>query len=886
MPGVLFAHEETDFRCRPRNHVTVAATPATIHAVVVVVLAVVVCAVTVHVFVVATLTAVFVLTVAVVFAAVAVLTTTTGLTCSVLAATVVLIVTIVVKSPVVSWSCLTVYPPRPQLLGSQRFKGAPARPAMSLAGAPGVGGEAVQAPGSASAQAVGSALPESTAGFVELSPVHAKKPWDFYEALSADRAVSSVVHSSTSSSQGWAGDDNVEQSLLVYVEGFPNDPVEFELARSEGELPSPARSSTVVARFKPPPKGMECMAWQILTRVVEGKELMPDWARRYAQAATKRAKQRLAEESAVGGTGATRLGSASHTGPAPQEPPLEKNRPQAGGVSPTEPPWKKRKVELPWRESKVEPPWGGSKVEPPWRESKAEPPWKKSKAGPPWNKIKEEPSSEPGDASSQLPAFWRQDEEPPDWPADSGLASSACAEDELAQPVAEDGDILRRRRAAYVSTFLGFNDLSGIEPGFAEAVQQRGMAEDPRFEAARALQTNVVEHVRWRPTDTVDPASRDCIDHMRAILRDTNRDAARRGEYVPDTWDMFRGRVPRPHYLHRPGPGTASVGDLPRVSPRDFLEQAAKRSLQVVAFKKSTAGEESATQALRDKYSKLFEELPATTAQKFRSRQLNSADDRARAVVQLATALHAGEVAELDPDCTRWHLVAKAPGSASAPQDSPQFYCAPSGAPVLRPPEQCYEFGRPPLQAAGWSRFDYAGARTRSEIARLQRLLGGKRKRDHSDYEPDWPRQRHRCVVPCANAAEYEWVRTGEVVTLGELFMRLGEQFTCRKIYAFFRTLRLVALKRDKAATRAAPGSASAGSRPKVVGVTGGPLQASRIQSEFRKQDALVAEYVDLKGLTAEYVNEKGHALILREAINLKAAPTPPAPFLKPRKTC
>ncbi len=292
-------------RRRRRTHVTVAATSATIHAVVVV-LAVVVCAVTVHVFVVVTLTAVVVLTVAVVFTAVAVLTTTTGLTCSVLAATVVLIVTIVVKSPVVSWSCLTVYPPRPQLLGSQRFKGAPARPAMSLPGAPGVGGEAVQAPGSASAQAVGSALPESTAGFVELSPVHAKKPWDFYEALSADRAVSSVVHSSTSSSQGWAGDDNVEQSLLVHVEGFPNDPVEFELARSEGELPSPARSSTVVARFKPPPKGMECVAWQILMRVVEGKELMPDWARRYAQAATKRAKQRLAEESAVGGTGATR----------------------------------------------------------------------------------------------------------------------------------------------------------------------------------------------------------------------------------------------------------------------------------------------------------------------------------------------------------------------------------------------------------------------------------------------------------------------------------------------------------------------------------------------------------------------------------------------------
>lgn len=136
------------------------------------------------------------------------------------------------------------------------------------------------------------------------------------------------------------------------------------------------------------------------------------------------------------------------------------------------------------------------------------------------------------------------------------------------------------------------------------------------------------------------------------------------------------------------------------------------------------------------------------------------------------------------------------------------------------------------------------------------------------------------------NAVDYEWVRTGPVVTLGELFLRLGRDFSCRKIYAFFRTLRLVAVKRDKTARSAAPGSASAGSGSTVVGVSRGPLQATRIQSEFRKQDALVAEYIDLKGLTTEYVKEKGPALMLKEAINLKAAPLPPAPFPMPRATC
>ena len=136
------------------------------------------------------------------------------------------------------------------------------------------------------------------------------------------------------------------------------------------------------------------------------------------------------------------------------------------------------------------------------------------------------------------------------------------------------------------------------------------------------------------------------------------------------------------------------------------------------------------------------------------------------------------------------------------------------------------------------------------------------------------------------NAVDYEWVRAGPVVTLGELFLKLGRDFNCRKIYAFFRTLRLVAVKRGKSANSTAPGSASAGSGSTVVGLSGGPLQATRIQHEFRKKDALVAEYIDLKGLTAEYVEEKGPARMLKEAINLKAAPLPPAPFPMPRTTC
>ena len=79
------------------------------------------------------------------------------------------------------------------------------------------------------------------------------------------------------------------------------------------------------------------------------------------------------------------------------------------------------------------------------------------------------------------------------------------------------------------------------------------------------------------------------------------------------------------------------------------------------------------------------------------------------------------------------------------------------------------------------------------------------------------------CVVPCVDSVDREWVRGGAVVALGELFMRLGKEFSGKKIYAFFRALRLVALKRDKTATSKAPGSASA--KLKALGTSGGPCK-------------------------------------------------------------
>ena len=110
------------------------------------------------------------------------------------------------------------------------------------------------------------------------------QPADFHSALAADHAVSRVVRNFAKTSHGNTGNRHVEQSLLVHVEGFPGKPVEFELALHEHVGLSSARSHSLVACFKRPPDSMTAVAWQILMRVVHGKELIPGWARSYANA--------------------------------------------------------------------------------------------------------------------------------------------------------------------------------------------------------------------------------------------------------------------------------------------------------------------------------------------------------------------------------------------------------------------------------------------------------------------------------------------------------------------------------------------------------------------------------------------------------------------------
>ena len=66
------------------------------------------------------------------------------------------------------------------------------------------------------------------------------------------------------------------------------------------------------------------------------------------------------------------------------------------------------------------------------------------------------------------------------------------------------------------------------------------------------------------------------------------------------------------------------------------------------------------------------------------------------------------------------------------------------------------------------------------------------------DLAPDWRLQIFRVRVPCRGASDFERHRTGCAVSLGELMQALGKQFSAKEVYLFYRSLRIVALKRQK----------------------------------------------------------------------------------------
>ena len=151
----------------------------------------------------------------------------------------------------------------------------------------------------------------------------------------------------------------------------------------------------------------------------------------------------------------------------------------------------------------------------------------------------------------------------------------------------------------------------------------------------QAMKGRAVEHVRFRIVGEFADVSRLAVQ---LVMR---QEAFK---YLKDHSASFDTKV----LFSESPPGSARQISAV-MGPQAFVKAAHTRSLQVTRFK------DVREQSLRDEYKELLSEFPASTLEKVGKEQMKSPLGRGRAVSQLVS-LHAGEVVEVDPSRTTWHL--------------------------------------------------------------------------------------------------------------------------------------------------------------------------------------------------------------------------------------
>ena len=75
-------------------------------------------------------------------------------------------------------------------------------------------------------------------------------------------------------------------------------------------------------------------------------------------------------------------------------------------------------------------------------------------------------------------------------------------------------------------------------------------------------------------------------------------------------------------------------------------------------------------------------------------------------------------------------------------------------------------------------------------------------KTSETSLRPDFEHQVNPLVVPCQGTQFYCWVRSGRVISLGELFLQMHGHCTAHEIYELYLHLDIVSIKRKKPAPK------------------------------------------------------------------------------------
>jgi hypothetical protein len=215
---------------------------------------------------------------------------------------------------------------------------------------------------------------------------------------------------------------------------------------------------------------------------------------------------------------------------------------------------------------------------------------------------------------------------------------------------------------------------------------------------------------------------------------------------------------------------------------KQFLEEARSRSLEFKTWTQCKAKDgillqltDKAMDELFDNREDFFEQLPAAALEKFESSITDTFISKYGALKGLIDR-HNGEVVDVHTgSIAQWKLI---------PVDDVSL--------VQALPDQfdlC-----PNHQAPQISVYD----RIVLEQHMMEVSATCKWRTPTAWLRPDFAKQVNRLVVPCQGTQYYCWVRTGHVISLGELFQEMHVRYNAREIYDLYLHLDIVAVKRRK----------------------------------------------------------------------------------------
>ena len=127
---------------------------------------------------------------------------------------------------------------------------------------------------------------DSRSAFVELVHGFMPTPKEFKAILENVQGVSHVEWKKSKADQGNLGNHYCQCNMMVYTSthrpGSASSPIDFELTTNQ-HMKDPSVIKTVAAMFKGRPRERIPVAWSILLRATDGKQLFPVVVKSYWQ---------------------------------------------------------------------------------------------------------------------------------------------------------------------------------------------------------------------------------------------------------------------------------------------------------------------------------------------------------------------------------------------------------------------------------------------------------------------------------------------------------------------------------------------------------------------------------------------------------------------------